>query len=155
MEEDNPVEDKIHEAMERGDFDDLPGLGKPLNLEHDRLVPQEYRLAYRIMRDNDVQPEWIALQREIDALIQRARDDLSAAAEHFFQVHTELADKPGLENVLRRLRARDVRDDALAAFRSCIPEINQKIALFNLKVPAAHLTRDLLDETREIRRFFP
>ena len=155
MEEDDPLEDKIVEAMERGDFDNLPGLGKPLRLENDRLVPGEYRLAYRIMRDNDVQPDWIALQQEIDQRIQQARDDLDAAARYFFAVQTELADKPGADNVRRRLRARDVRDDALAAFRDCVPEINKKIALFNLKVPAVHLTRDLLDEAREIRRFFP
>jgi DnaJ family protein C protein 28 len=154
MDDDNPVENQISDAMERGDFDNLPGVGKPLRLEHDRLVPMEYRLAYRIMRDNDVQPDWIVLQREIDQLIQRARDDLGAAVQNFLRVERELADKPGAENVRRRLRARDARDEALGAFRACVPEINKKIALFNLKVPAVHLTRDLLDESREIRRFF-
>ena len=155
MDDDKPVEEKITDAMERGEFDNLPGAGKPLRLEHDRLVPPEYRLAYRIMRDNDVLPDWVILQREIDHLIQRARDDLDAAVQYFLQVETELADKHGVENVQRRLRARDVRDEALSAFRACVPEINKKIALFNLKVPAVHLTRDLLDESRELRRFFP
>ena len=155
MDDGDSIEDKIIDAMERGDFDNLPGFGKPFALENDRMVPQEYRLAYRIMRDNDVQPEWIALAREIEVRIQRARDELSAAAEDFFAIQTELADKTGLENVRRRLRSRDDRDAALAAFKDCIPEINKKIEMFNLKVPAPHLTRDLLDELREIRRFFP
>ena len=155
MDDDNPVEEKITDAMERGEFDNLPGEGKPFRWENDRLVPAEYRLAYRIMRDNDVQPEWIALQREIDQLIQRARDDLNAAVQYFLQVHEELGDKSGLENVKRRLRARDIRDEAFGVFRACVPEINKKIALFNLKVPAPHLTRDLLDESQEIRRLYP
>ena len=93
MDDDNPVENKITDAMERGDFDNLPGIGKPLRFEQDRLMPQEFRLAYRIMRDNDVQPDWVVLQREIDQLIQRARDGLSTAAQNFSRAEAELADR--------------------------------------------------------------
>jgi hypothetical protein len=44
------VEAKIAEAQSAGAFDDLPGAGKPLNLDDDRLVPEDVRMAYRILR---------------------------------------------------------------------------------------------------------
>jgi hypothetical protein len=43
------AERRIQEAIERGEFDDLPGKGKPLDLgEDDRAVPPELRMAYRL-----------------------------------------------------------------------------------------------------------
>ena len=45
------AEQKIAEAIANGDFDDLPGSGKPLALDDDSLVPEELRLAYRILKN--------------------------------------------------------------------------------------------------------
>ena len=45
------VEKRIAEALERGEFDDLPGRGRPLDLEEDPLVPEELRMAYRILKN--------------------------------------------------------------------------------------------------------
>ena len=45
------AEQKIAEAIENGDFDDLPGAGKPLELDDDSLVPEDLRLAYRILKN--------------------------------------------------------------------------------------------------------
>ncbi len=45
------AERKIAEAVERGDFDDLPGRGRPLAIEEDPLVPEDLRMAYRILKN--------------------------------------------------------------------------------------------------------
>jgi hypothetical protein len=45
------AEQKIAEAVSRGEFDDLPGAGKPLELDDDALVPEDMRLACRILRN--------------------------------------------------------------------------------------------------------
>jgi len=37
--------------MSRGDFDGLPGAGRPLVLDDDPLVPEDLRLAYRILKN--------------------------------------------------------------------------------------------------------
>ncbi len=42
------AERKIAEAAAKGEFDDLPGAGKPLDLEEDPLVPEDQRVANRI-----------------------------------------------------------------------------------------------------------
>ena len=45
------AEQRIAEAIANGDFDDLPGCGKPLELDDDSLLPEELRLAYRILKN--------------------------------------------------------------------------------------------------------
>jgi hypothetical protein len=149
------ADDHIRKAMERGEFDNLPGEGKPLNLEHDRLVPEEYRLAYRIMRDNDVQPEWIALQKEIAVRIEKAQEGLQAAANAFQQVMTTTEGKNDLDSLRQRQTARENREYAKAEFRKSMSIVNEKIRLYNLKVPAPHLTYDLVAIEDEINKQFP
>ena len=59
------VERRIRGAMDEGAFDDLPGSGRPLDLEDDRLVPAEMRLAYRVLKNSGYLPEEVALRNEI------------------------------------------------------------------------------------------
>jgi hypothetical protein len=47
----------IQEAIARGELDDLPGTGRPLELDDDALVPEELRLAYRILKNAGYVPE--------------------------------------------------------------------------------------------------
>ena len=42
------ADNRIREAMEAGDFDDLTGKGQPLDLEEDSHIPPELRMAYKI-----------------------------------------------------------------------------------------------------------
>lgn len=62
------AEQRIAEAMERGEFDDLPGAGKPLVLEDDPLVPDDLRLAYRILKNAGFVPPELETHKEIRAL---------------------------------------------------------------------------------------
>ena len=50
------AEEKIAEAVARGELDDLPGAGKPLELEDDALVPEDMRIAFRILRNAGMVP---------------------------------------------------------------------------------------------------
>lgn len=59
------AEERIREAEARGDFEDLPGKGKPLTLEDDSNVPEDLRLAYKILRNADCLPPELELKREI------------------------------------------------------------------------------------------
>lgn len=45
------AERKLSEAVSRGELDDLPGAGRPLELDDDTLVPEDLRLAYRILKN--------------------------------------------------------------------------------------------------------
>jgi hypothetical protein len=58
------VEAKIGQAQQAGAFDDLPGSGKPLELADDRLVPEDVRAAYRILRNAGCVPAELIERKE-------------------------------------------------------------------------------------------
>jgi hypothetical protein len=149
------VEEQIQAAMDEGRFDNLPGYGKPFNFADESFVPESYRLAYRIMRENDIPPEWITLQKELVETYGQARAALQKAAAQYYRQMARAGDSQSLENVILRLRARDERDQAQNEFRAHLAQLNRKVARYNLKVPSSSLTRDLYDPEREIQRLFP
>lgn len=59
------AEQRIQEAMERGEFDNLPGAGKPLVLEDDSHLPADLRIAYKILKNADCLPPELELRKEI------------------------------------------------------------------------------------------
>ena len=58
------IEERIRKAQEEGEFDNLPGSGRPLCLE-DTHVPEELRLAYKILKNAECLPPEIELKKEI------------------------------------------------------------------------------------------
>ena len=58
------IDQQIREAQERGDFDDLPGRGKPLPRE---VWDEEWGLAHHILRQAGETLPWISLGRDIEA----------------------------------------------------------------------------------------
>ena len=74
---DKIAEKKIREAIDNGEFDDLPGKGKPLQLEDDRHLPQDIRLAHKILKNADCLPPELELRKEIftiEELLDGVRD---------------------------------------------------------------------------------
>jgi hypothetical protein len=59
------AERRILEAIREGAFDDLPGAGQPLQLEDDSHVPEDLRVAYKILKNAGFVPKEIALRKEI------------------------------------------------------------------------------------------
>ena len=75
---DTIVERRIREAQERGEFENLPGSGAPLALDDDPLVPEDLRVAYRLLKNAGfIPPELSACGeiRELEQLIQAADTD--------------------------------------------------------------------------------
>jgi len=68
------VEERIREAQRAGEFDDLPGTGKPLQLDDDRLVPEDVRVAYRVLRNAGLVPPELTARKEL-ALAREAMTD--------------------------------------------------------------------------------
>ena len=58
------AERKIAEAAAQGEFDNLPGAGKPLDLEEDALVPEDQRMANRILRNAGFAPREVEESRK-------------------------------------------------------------------------------------------
>ncbi len=60
------VDRMIREAQRRGDFDNLPGSGKPLDLE-DNPFAGEWQSAFRLAKNAGAAPLWVQLDKEISA----------------------------------------------------------------------------------------
>ena len=64
------AEERIREALSRGEFDDLPGQGKPLKLDDDRHIPDDLRMAYKVLKNADCLPPELELRKEIKSAEQ-------------------------------------------------------------------------------------
>ena len=62
------AEERIKEAMERGAFDNLPFKGEPIALDSNPYVPEELRMAYRLLKQHGFLPPELELRREIVTL---------------------------------------------------------------------------------------
>lgn len=68
----------IREAMENGEFDNLEGAGKPLNFADETWIPEDLRIAYRVLKNAGCIPPEIELRNEIinmSSLINTIDDD--------------------------------------------------------------------------------
>ena len=67
---DRIVEALIKEAMERGEFDNLPGKGKPIDLTEYFDTPEEVRVAYSVLKNAGMTSREVDLLKEISELKQ-------------------------------------------------------------------------------------
>jgi hypothetical protein len=71
------VEDQILKAIADGEFDDLRGKGKALELESYFQTPESLRMAYSMLKSAEFVPEEVRLMQEIDA----GKEELSGGAD--------------------------------------------------------------------------
>jgi hypothetical protein len=94
------VERRIEAAIARGEFDNLPGAGKPLPLDDDPLVPPELRVAYRLLKNaGGVPPELLHVSEvhQLVAAIGRAELPAEGAASRRLRallIQLELSGRP-------------------------------------------------------------
>jgi hypothetical protein len=62
------AEQRILEAQRNGAFDDLPGKGKPLELEDLSWVPDDLRIGYHVLKNANVLPPEAELLKDIHTL---------------------------------------------------------------------------------------
>lgn len=67
---DKIVEALIREAQERGEFDNLPGKGKPVDLTSYFETPEDIRLAQSLLKNAGMLPPEVLLLKEIAELRQ-------------------------------------------------------------------------------------
>lgn len=134
------IDQKIREAMEQGEFDDLPGKGKPVDTSANPFEDPEMRMAHRMLRNAGFAPSWIEERKDIDSEFEIARKELS-------RVWTVRQNTLGTHHE----SAAGIRwEKALAAFREQAAELNRRIIAWNLKVPAAGFQRRLIEAEKEI-----
>lgn len=72
------AEQRIAEALERGELQDLPGAGRPLAVEDEPFVSAGQRMVNKILKNAGMVPEELSLRKELADLkrqIDAARQD--------------------------------------------------------------------------------
>lgn len=147
----SPVEQAIRQAMRDGLFDNLPGMGKPLkiNWDEENQVPDDMRLANKIMKDHQVAPEWMMLGGALEAQHAKIMFELKRGF-HIYIGTLQDADRAG--DLGKRSRARITWERLTQVFMEVGEQYNRNILTYNLKVPPGIAKRPFLDIEREIER---
>ncbi len=62
------VEERIRQSQKKGEFDNLLGAGKPLDIEDISRIPEDLRLAYKMLKNADCLPPEIEIKKEIHSM---------------------------------------------------------------------------------------
>jgi DnaJ family protein C protein 28 len=136
------IDDHIRKAMEEGQFEDLPGQGKPIRWDENPFVEQDWQLAFRMLRNAGFALPWMETRKEIETKLEAARPSLKRAWE-WKQSATAAGQPPAF--------VEDEWQRAVSAFREQIAEINHRIFDYNLEVPRPRFQRQKIDAEAEIR----
>lgn len=149
----NAIEKQIREAIERGDFDRLPGTGKPLDLSENPYTPADWRLAFKLLQDAGMVPDWIELDKEI----RRERLALDAWIKQQAQRQHTQRERMGTLSANKLIEARErlseAREKTCIEYRERAAALNRLIDLYNLKAPRADLHCERLRAEDELKKF--
>lgn len=137
------INEQIRQAIEEGKFKDLPGEGKPLNLDENPHEDPEWRTAYRMLRSSGYTLPWIESRITFEESLARARDDLSRAWDWRRDALEDGQASADVEAEWQR---------ACSAFGDKIAQVNKNIADYNLEVPTSSLQLPRLKIEHEISR---
>ena len=85
------ADEKIKEAIARGEFDNLPGKGKPLDLDAYFATPEHLRMGYSILKSADIIPEEMDVLKEIEGL-KKSLDSCTSQIEKR-EIQKQLSEK--------------------------------------------------------------
>jgi len=144
------IEELIRRAIESGQFDDLPGKGKPLNLDDDLWVDSDWRLAHHLLKSAGYTLPWIEMLKEIDLEIEAARLALRRAWQWRTDALAAHAPALDVDAEYRRSLADKEWHRAEQAFREQVDKLNKRIFDINLQVPSEKFQRLPLNPEAEI-----
>jgi DnaJ family protein C protein 28 len=145
------IDQQIREAREKGEFDDLPGKGKPLDLTPNPFA-KDQELAFKILRDAGYAPEWIELDKAVRSRLERARTALARSWAWHQDRLQQVSDQTDSWSTAERARSLGSWRQAVASFEKEIAAINAQIQDLNLKMPSPRFHRLRVDADGEIRR---
>lgn len=146
------VDEQIEEAMQRGEFTNLPGKGKPLNLETNPFLTPQVRMANRLLKENGFAPRWIELEKEIQrdkAQLDKLLVNLTARRERLAKI---VRQQPHRGEAVSRSFEHE-RGRGLAQYCDKLEALNRKIQRLNLMMPARNRQWALVNSAEALARF--
>ncbi len=137
------IEEQIKKAMEEGQFKDLKGKGKPLNLDENPFADPDWRLAHHVLQTGGYSLPWIETRHELENEISALEIALQSAWEWRQEAQAQSQDQKWVETEWQR---------ALSAFEERVSKLNKHIRDFNLSVPSDRFQLPLLQARRILTR---
>lgn len=125
------VEELIHEAQERGEFSNLQGSGKPLQLDDDPYVGDK-AMAYHMLRSNGFAPPEVELANEI----RKERERAEAKLKRIMHQGKTLRSRRVAPFASEKRIFNSMVEKAAREYDTTLRELNRKILTLNLTAPA-------------------
>ncbi|UYN88900.1 MAG: DUF1992 domain-containing protein [Anaerolineales bacterium] len=137
------IEEIIREAMEEGAFDNLPGSGKPLNIEDNPYVDPSWQLAYHLLKENGFALSFIEVRQAIDSEHAAVRAGLARAWEWHQAAVASNEESRWIEAEWQK---------AVASFKETVAALNKRIADYNVSIPLDRFYREKINVSDELAR---
>jgi hypothetical protein len=128
------IDQQFAQAEAAGMFTNLPGQGRPLNLNDDANVPEDERLGYRMLHTSGFAPPWMEARSDIDEERRRIDGWLNHANDRWSHL-----DSAG-------------REKLVAEFRRKLDALSSMILDYNLRVPPSVGQMRGIELTKELAR---
>lgn len=141
------IDEQIREAQEQGKFENLPGYGKPLNLDSNPYTGDK-TLGYNLLKSNGYAPPEIELANEISKELASAETKLEQLRQQGQAMRSRRV--PPFPSEKRAFNV--AVEKAAAAYEQKLRELNRKILTLNLSAPSA-MHRPLLQVEKMVQQF--
>ena len=136
------LDEQIRKAIEDGAFDDLPGKGKPLDLQQNPHEDPAWRMAFRMLRSSGYSLPWIEKRQQIEKEYEAACEALARSWSWYRSAVSE-KNKRFQEQEWQR---------AVEVYRETIAKLNKRILTYNIDVPSEQFQRRQINIERDIKR---
>ncbi len=141
------IEEVIREAEDRGEFSNLSGAGKPLNLD-EHFSAGDRSLAYGLLKSNGYAPPEVELAKEIDARKERTEAKLARLIHQGKALRARRI--PPFEREKQAYNA--AVEKAAAAYEQELRSLNSRILSLNISAPSV-MHRPLLHIDELVQKF--
>ena len=141
------ISEKIREAEAHGDFDNLRGFGKPLNLDHN-LYAGDKAIGYNLLKSNGYAPKEVELAKEIRSELERLETKLAKLCHQGRTLRSRRVPPFASE---KRAFNNSVEKNALE-YERALRELNGKILTLNLMAPTV-MHQPALDVEKLMQNF--
>lgn len=124
------IDEQIRSAQERGEFDNLQGAGKPLNLD-ENIFAGDKALGYNLLKNNGLAPAEVELAKEIREERARAEKKLERVIHLSKTLRRRRIPPSASERKAFTSKARKAGEE----YERTLRELNRKILTLNLIVP--------------------
>lgn len=143
---------QIEEAMERGEFANLPGKGKPLKFDTNPYLTPQARMTNRLLKENGLAPRWVELEKEIKrekAQLEKFLTNLKGRRERLAAI---IQQHPHRHKMVSRSFEHE-RARGIERYSEKLENLNRKIQRVNLLMPTRNRQYASINRAEAISHF--